>query len=242
MDKVVLVTGAARRLGAAIAVYLHALGYRVVIHCHHSTQAAMVLADQLNAQRTNSAWVYSADLRQIELLPMMIAAIITHWGQLDALIHNASVFYATDLASADVSAWDELMNTNAKAPFFLSQAAYPYLKKTHGQIIHITDIHAEKSLKHYEIYTLSKALLWHQTQCLAKAWAPEVRVNAVAPGAVLWPEGENSLDDGAKQVIINKTLLKKQVNPQSIAKAIGFLLDNSDITGEVIHVAAGRGV
>lgn len=238
--KTVLITGGARRIGAVIAEYLHQQGFRVVIHCNHSMVEAEILAEKLNANRPDSACVYKMDLRKIDKLPDLVKWVIDRWQRLDVLVHNASAFYPTDLASVNESDWDDLMQANAKAPFFLSQAAYSYLKETQGHIINITDIHAEKPLKDYGIYTMSKALLLHQTQCLAGEWGPEIRVNAVAPGAVLWPEGENSLSETVKQKILNKATLKKQVNPESIAKAVMFLLENEDITGEVIHVSAGR--
>lgn len=243
IKKTLLITGAARRIGAVIAEYLHQQGYNIFLHCHHSIQDANALAEKLNRIRKNSACVSVLNLRKIDELPTLIQQVIHHFGRLDVLMNNASVFYPTKLSDSNEtheSAWDDLMDCNAKAPFFLAQAAYPWLKATHGHIINITDIHAEQPLKNYGLYCMSKAALWAQTRCLAQEWGPEIRVNAVAPGAVIWPEGENALDDSAKQKILAKTPLKKQVNPESIAKAVLFLLQNKDITGEVIHVSAGR--
>lgn len=242
MRKTALITGAARRVGAVMAEYLHAAGYCVMIHCHRSILEAEILAKKLNAKRPDSAKIYSADLRKMENLKPLIQSVIEAWGQLDVLINNASVFYPTELASASESSWDELMHCNAKVPFFLSQAAYHDLKKTRGHIINITDFHAERTFKKYGIYSMSKSLLLHQTKCLAREWGEHIRVNAVAPGSVIWPEGDNTLSVEIKQEILAKTALKKQVSPLSIAKAVMFLLDNEDITGDVIHVSAGRGL
>lgn len=240
MKKIALITGAGRRIGAVIAETLHQAGYYVALHCYHSVDEAQKLAEQLNQKRQDSAIICTGDLRMTEKLPELIASVIKHWGSLDVLVNNASAFYPTDSSSATPDAWNDLMNANAKAPFFLSQAAYPYLKKNHGQIINITDIHAENPLRGYGIYSMSKALLLSQTQSLANEWAPEIRVNAVAPGAVIWPEGVNVLSDTEKQKILEKTPLKKQVAPESIAKAVLFLLNSEDITGDTIHVSAGR--
>lgn len=243
MNKIVLVTGGAHRIGRAIVSYLHDLEYSVVIHCNTSYEQSEELAKILNAKRANSAFVVQGDLRRISHLNSLVHAVIEHWGQLDVLINNASAFYPTDLSTVSENIWNDLFDCNAKAPFFLAQAAYAYLKKRRGSIINITDIHAEGSpLKGYGIYNMSKSLLWHQTQCLAKEWAPEIRVNAVAPGMVLWPEGENVLPDIKKKKIINQTPLKKKVDPLSIAKAVRFLIESEDVTGEVIRVSAGRGI
>lgn len=241
--KTILITGAARRIGAVMAEYLHQNGYNIFLHCYNSVEEAQSLAEKLNALRENSVYVGVLDLKKINKFPELFQQVIDCFGRLDVLINNASVFYPTklnDISETNECVWDDLMDCNAKAPFFLSQAAYLHLKATHGHIINITDIHAEQPLKNYGLYCMSKAALLAQTRGLAEEWGPEIRVNAVAPGAVIWPEGQNILDDSAKQKILNKTPLKKQVNPQSIAKAILFLLQNEDITGEVIHVSAGR--
>jgi pteridine reductase len=243
MNKIVLITGGARRIGKAIVEHLHDLNYCVAIHCNISREEANKLAEELNAKRPDSAFVVQGDLRKTVDLNQLIHEVIAQWGRLDALVNNASAFYTTNLSTVSESVWNDLLDCNAKAPFFLSQAAYPYLKKTKGSIVNITDIHADgHPLKDYGIYSMSKSLLWHQTQCLAKEWSPEVRVNAVAPGMVLWPEGENILNDNEKQKILNQTPLKKEVDPLSIAKAVSFLITSEDITGEVIRVSAGRGI
>lgn len=243
MNKIVLVTGGARRIGKAIVEHLHDLNYCVAIHCHISRSEANRLAEELNVKRSNSAFVVQGDLRKTVDLNNLIQEVIAQWGRLDALVNNASAFYTTDLSTVSESVWNDLLDCNAKAPFFLSQAAYPFLKKSTGSIINITDIHAgSHPLKDYGIYSMSKTLLWYQTQCLAKEWGPEIRVNAVAPGIVLWPEGENNLNDNEKQKILNQTPLKKKVDPLSIAKAVSFLINSEDITGEVIRVSAGRGI
>jgi len=238
--KTILITGAARRVGAVIAEHLHSLGFSVMVHCHTSVNEAQKLVEKLNALRACSAKVSVLDLGKVHELPQLVQQVIDDFGRLDVLINNASVFYPTDLQHAKPSVWDDMMDCNAKAPFFLSQAAYPYLKETKGQIINITDVHASRPLKDYGFYTMSKALLLHQTKCLAKEWGPDIRVNAIAPGPVLWPEGVNVLDETAKARLIEKTALKKQVNPFSIAQAADFLIQNEDMTGKVIEVDAGR--
>ncbi len=205
---VALITGAARRIGAAIASYLHQAGYRIIIHYHHSDSEAHDLAQALNQQRTNSALTLVADLCQPNAADMLIANTIDWAGKLNLLVNNASIFMRTDPGAADIIAWDKLFNTNVKAPFLLSQAAFPYLAAQHGAIINITDAHADKPLKDYAVYCQTKAALNMQTKALAREFAPNVRVNAVAPGAIAWPEGENALSSVRQK----KSSLKQRCN------------------------------
>ena len=231
---VVLVTGAARRIGAEIAQYLQKAGFRVIIHCHHSYSEAQALADDMNRQRADSAMVFTADLSLPESAPQLIADALTWGGRIDLLVNNASLF------TRDEADWDAMFNLNVKAPFLLSQAAYPHLAKTQGSIINITDIHADKPLKGYAIYCQSKAALSMQTKALAREFAPNVRVNAIAPGAIMWPESGNQLSEEQQIAIIEKTPLKRHGSPLYIAQAILALVENLFITGQTLCVDGGR--
>jgi pteridine reductase len=232
----VLITGAARRIGAAIATHLHQAGFCIIIHCHQSLQEAHQLADELNIKRANSAHVYSADLCVFNDIQALIAYAIKCTGRLDGLVNNASVF------EKDVRDWDRLFNTNVKAPFLLSHAAYPYLATTKGCIINITDTHATRPLRGYSVYCQTKSALQMQTQALASEFAPLVRVNAVAPGAILWPESANALNIKQQQHIIAQTPLKCHGNPVFIAQAVLALMSNPFITGQTLAVDGGRGL
>ena len=238
--RVALVTGAARRIGAAIAKSLHQAGFRVVIHCHTSTSDANILANDLNQQRANSALVLTADLT-IKNEAIKLIKDTIHWGdQLDVLVNNASIFAKTTFDNFDDETWDLLFNTNVKAPFWLSQTAYPFLATTNGSVINITDIHAERPLMDYSVYCQSKAALNMQTKTLAREFAPNVRVNAIAPGAIAWPEDENALSKELQQKIIAKTPLKQHGNPDYIAQAALALISNPFITGQTLSVDGGR--
>lgn len=238
--KVALVTGGARRIGAAIVKKLHASGYKVVIHCRHALAEAHALAVSLNEQRSDSAFVLQRELTA-PCAAQEIMTTITDWaGRLDLLVNNASVFVRTDCADLDAKAWDILFDTNVKVPFLLSLAARPLLKKQAGVIINISDTHAEKPLAGYSLYCQSKAALEMQTKSLAHELAPEIRVNAIAPGAIAWPEQENSLSTEIQQKIINKTALKKHGNPEYIAQAVLALAENLFITGQILKVDGGR--
>ncbi len=240
-DKVVLVTGAARRIGLEISRHLHAQGCRVIVHYQHSKQEAEHLIQELNQNRSDSAVAYPTNLREFSALPHFIEQCIQTWERLDAIVNNASVFFPTDLATTTEHEWDELFDTNLKVPFFLAKAAAPFLKKHQGSIINITDIHAAKPLKDYPVYCATKAGLEMLTQSLAKELAPDIRVNAVAPGAIAWPEGINSLPDNIKEKIIQQTLLKRHGDPIYIAKAVSYLLFDADfVTGQTIVVDGGR--
>jgi len=240
-QKVALITGAARRIGAGIAKELHKAGFHVIVHYRHSKKEAEELCVNFNQTRSHSAVAIPADLQDIAHLPVFIERAVKEWGRLDVLVNNASSFFKTSLGEVTASQWDELMNGNLKAPFFLSQYAYPYLTRTEGSIINITDIHAEKSFKDYSIYCLSKAGLVSLTKTLAKEMGPMVRVNAISPGMMIWPEGENSLSQEQKEEIQKEITLKRIGSPENIAKAVLFFVQEAEyITGQILAVDGGR--
>ena len=234
VNPVVLVTGSARRIGATIVEYLHTCGFDVIIHCNRSIDSANKLAKKLNQIRLDSAYVLSADLCDMHLAQKLILDSWQWHQRLDVLVYNASLF------STDDNLWQKLFTTNVMAPYWLSLAAKPYLEKTQGSIINITDIHADKPLKNYALYSQTKAALKMQTEALARELAPNIRVNAVAPGATMWPEDNNNLSDELKQHIIDKTLLKKHGSPVYIAQAVLALINNQFVTGQSLRVDGGR--
>ncbi len=237
--KVALITGAAHRIGAEIARTLHAAGMNIALHYRSSSQNADKLAAELNAVRANSVQLVQGDLLNLNDLTRIVEEATIAWQRLDVLINNASTFYPTEVGSATEEQWNDLMGTNLKAPFFLSQAAYPHLKQTHGCIVNIVDIHAQRPMKGFPIYSAAKAGLQMMTMSLARELGPEVRVNGVAPGAILWPEHE--MDDSTKADILGRTALKRQGSPQDIAKTALFLIKDADyISGQVISVDGGR--
>ncbi len=242
---VILVTGAAKRVGAEIARTLHAAGARIAIHYNSSTAAAEQLCADLNVDRPHSAATFKADLNDLAVLAELVAAVVERFGRLDALINNASSFYSTKVGAVDTAAFDDLIGSNLRAPLFLSQAAAPHLAETQGCIVNITDIHAERPLKGYPVYCAAKAGLLGLTRALAIELGPHVRVNAVAPGAIQWPEnlpGETSdFPPEAQAAIIAHTLLKRIGGPADIARTVKFLVfDAPYITGQVINVDGGR--
>lgn len=239
-DKVILVTGAAKRIGSAIVRELHSAGANIVLHYRSAPETAEALAAQLNALRPNSAACFSADLCNVEALPQLVAQTVTRFGRLDALVNNASSFFATPLGTIDLPAWNALIGSNLQAPLFLAQAAAPYLRSTHGAVINITDIHAERPLAGYPLYCAAKAGLLGLTRALAIELAPEVRVNAVAPGAILWPDDE-AFNRTERDKIVAHTLLQRTGEPQDIARAVRFLLNDAPyVTGQVINIDGGR--
>lgn len=240
--KIALITGAARRIGAEIARALHQAGYRVVIHCHQSLADANQLAQTLNAERPDSALVVQADLSLPNTSDALIHAAIQWAGGLQVLVNNASLFIPSDLHTYDPACSETLFALNVFAPWRLSIAARPWLAQGSGSIINITDIHAEKPLKAYAEYCQSKAALWMQTKTLARELAPLIRVNAVAPGAIAWPEQENSLSEPIKNQIINETPLKMHGQPEFIAEAVLALITNPFITGQMLRVDGGRSI
>lgn len=240
--KVVLVTGSAKRVGAAIARRLHAGGANLMLHYKSSQTDAQRLKAELEAARAGSAATVQADLLNVAALAELVRSVVARFGRLDVLVNNASSFYPTPLGDISVEAWDDLIGTNLKAPLFLSQAAAPFLKKTGGVIINIVDIHAERPLKSYPVYSVAKAGLVALTRVLARELGPEVRANAIAPGPVLWPE-DGSFDELARQRVVSHTLLKRAGEPEDIAKAAYYLVaDAPYVTGQVIAVDGGRSV
>ncbi len=238
-EKVALITGASRRVGAVIARTLHDQGMNVVLHYLSSHKEAEFLRDQLNNIRPDSAISLACNLHDIPALAQLIEQSIQPWGRLDALINNASTFYPTPVGAITEEHWDNLIGSNLKAPLFLAQNAASSLKKSHGCIVNIADIHAERPLKDYTVYSVAKAGLIMLTKSLARELGPEIRVNAVAPGAILWPE--KALEENVKQRIIAATALKRQGEPDDIARAILFLIRDADyISGTTITVDGGR--
>lgn len=237
-NKVALITGAAKRIGAAIVTQLHHEGYRVVVHYHTAQKEAEALVHQLNEKRPDSAIACSADLSQPEQCHTLIKQASSQWQRLDALINNAAVFQATPAQTADYQSWQTIINTNLTSPFFLAQAAFPFLQKVNGSIINITDTHADgRPLKNYAVYNISKAGLHMLTQTLAREFAPNVRVNAVAPGVSLW----NDSLTPQQQEILTRTPLKRSAHATEIANAISYLLNTATYTtGSVLYVDGGR--
>jgi pteridine reductase len=239
-DKVVLITGAGRRVGAAIARRLHAGGAHLVLHYRTSGPAAEALADELNGRRRGSAVCVGADLRDLAALPALVARAAAAFGGLDALVNNASSFYPTPFGSIRSADWDDLVGSNFQAPLFLTQAAAPFLAARGGAVVNLTDIHAERPLAGYALYCAAKGALLTLTRALAIELAPAVRVNAVAPGPIAWPEDEQ-FSAAARQAIVDHTLLKRAGRPEDIAAAVHYLLaDAAYVTGQVINVDGGR--
>jgi pteridine reductase len=237
--QVALVTGGARRVGAEIVRHLHAAGATVAIHCHRSRSAAQALAMELNGGRAGSALVCSADLLQTDALRPLVAGIVAELGGLAILVNNASSFYPTPLATLSGAQWHDLMGTNLAAPLFLAQAAASELRRARGLIVNIADIHGLRPLPQYLVYSTAKAALIHLTRGLARELAPEVRVNAVAPGPVLWPEA--GLDVAQQQEIVSRTLLQRAGTPADVARAVRFFAaDAPYVTGQVLSVDGGR--
>jgi len=241
--KVVLITGGARRVGAGVTRHLHAQGANVVVHYRASATEARDLKKELTASRPDSVVLVQGDLLKPANLSGLIKEAVKAYGRLDALVNNASSFYATPIGDIDEKAWDDLIGTNLQAPLFLSQAAARELRRSHGAIVNIIDIHAEFPMKHYVVYNVAKSGLVALTRSLARELGPEVRVNGIAPGTILWPEDETWKDDLARQRIVNQTALKRIGEPDDIAKAVEFLLaDAPYVTGQILAIDGGRSV
>jgi pteridine reductase len=236
---VALVTGSARRLGAAIVRGLHQAGHDVAIHCHASREDADALAAELESQRSGSTIVLQADLAEFDRLPELVARTVGRFGRLDALVNNASAFFPTPIFHATPAEWDALFAANARAPFFLAQAAAPHLRATRGAIVNMADIYGERPLRGHTIYGMGKAALLYMTRALALELAPEIRVNAIAPGAILWPDAGK--DDAAKQSLIDRTPLQRTGTPGEVADAVCWLLNEATyVTGQVLRLDGGR--
>jgi pteridine reductase len=236
-----LVTGGARRVGARIVQTLHAAGANVVIHCHRSRDTAEELAAQLQADRPGSAVVVTADLLDVGQLSQLVKACHDRFGGLDILVNNASTFYPTPVGSMTVTQWDDLMGTNLRAPAFLAQAAAAELKRSRGLILNLVDIHGMRPLRDHLIYSSAKAALIMLTRALARELAPEVRVNGIAPGPVMWPEA--GMDDERKDAILNRTPLHRIGSPDDIASAALFFATGAPfVTGQILAVDGGRSI
>lgn len=236
---VAIVTGAARRIGAAIVQRLHERGLDVVIHYRGSADEAAALADRLNRRRSDSAALVKADLADSEAHRVISRAALDHFGRIDVLVNNASAFYPTPIGEAEAGQWDELMASNLRAPFFLSQSCAPHLARRGGAIVNLVDIHALVPMQRHSVYCQAKAGLVMQTRALARELAPSIRVNGVAPGAILWPENEGSPEAAA--AILDRIPLGHQGRPEDIAGAVTFLaLDAPYVTGQILAVDGGR--
>jgi len=239
LPRVALVTGAAKRIGAAIARALHADGYALALHYRGSAEQMQALADELEAARAGSTLVLQAELGDAEQLPMLVARTVQRFGRLDALVNNASAYYATPVGTATPQQWDELFASNARAPFFLSQAAAPHLKDSGGAIVSIADIYARRPLPEHTVYCMAKAALVMMTQSLARELGPQVRVNAIAPGNILW--SENPVKAETEAVLHERVPLQRQGSPADIVSTVRWLLDgNSYINGQIIAIDGGR--
>ncbi len=237
-----LVTGAVKRVGAAVARRLHRRGAVLMLHYRSSERDAQALQAELNAARPHSVALIQADLLDVAGLPEIVKNTVSRFERLDALVNNASSFFPTPVGDITQAAWDNLMGTNLRAPLFLSQAAAPHLRRTGGAIVNITDIHAERPLKSYVVYTVAKAGLAGLTRSLARELGPEIRVNGVAPGPILWPE-DGSWDEVTRQRTISNTLLKRTGDPDDIARAVHYLIaDAPYVTGQIIAVDGGRSI
>ena len=239
--KVVLVTGAARRIGAAIVTRLHENGARVAIHYRGSADAADALAQRLNTVRPQSAATFQADLLDTECLAPLVDDVVAWGGRLDGLVNNASTFYPTPVGTITEDHWTDLMGSNLKAPLFLSQAAVPHLRRYQGAIFNLVDIHAQRPLRNHPVYGPAKAGLAMLTRALAKDLAPDIRVNGVSPGAILWPE--EGMSDSAQQTILRQVPLERPGDPADIAGCVLYLLrDATYVTGQIIAVDGGRSI
>jgi pteridine reductase len=242
-DGAVLITGAARRIGAAIARTLHASGAHVVLHCHRSRAEAERLAGELNDARVGSCAVVQADLLDVEQLGELVDEAVQAFGRLDALVNNASSFYPTPFGAIGQSEWDDLVGSNLRAPLFLAQAAAPRLRESRGSIVNLVDIHAERPLKDFLVYSIAKTGLAGLTRALALELGPHVRVNGVAPGAILWPDGDQHFATSERSRILEQTPLARTGTPEDVAGAVKYLLfDAPFVTGQILAVDGGRAI
>lgn len=238
--KTALITGAARRIGAQTARTLHENGANIIIHYGKSASDANLLVTELNAFRADSAVALQADLLDLDAVHHLAIEAFNAFNGLDILVNNASTFYPTPLGSINEDNWDDLMGANIKAALFLSQACYPSLKQSQGTIINMVDIHARSPLKDYITYSCAKAAKVMLTRSLALEMGPEVRVNGIAPGAILWPEDENDMDIDTQQKILEQIPLKRTGHPQDIANTILYLVSTDYINGQIIAIDGGR--
>lgn len=239
-NKVAFITGSAKRLGANTARHLHAQGLNIVLHCHHSKNEGEELCEELNKIRANSSILTVADLCDISQLPVLVDSAFNAFGRLDVLINNASAFYPTPIGSVTLEDWHSLVGSNMQAPLFLSQLCTQYLAVNHGVIINMTDIHADRPLKDHTVYCMAKAALVAMTKSLAQELAPNIRVNAVSPGAILWPEV--NLTDDEKQTVLDQIPLNQIGCPDDIAQAIEYLIRAPYVTGQILAIDGGRSI
>jgi pteridine reductase len=237
--RVALITGAARRIGACIAETLHQRGCDVFLHYHSSGDAVEKLADKLNALRPQSAITVQADLGEAEEINRLAGQVKAHTGQLDLLVNNASRFFPTSIGTTTMTEWDELMDSNLRGPYFLTQALLPQLATAGGSVVNLLDVHAVRPMAGHAVYCMAKAGLQMMTLAMAKDLGPQIRVNGVAPGAILWPEQDSTSED--QQKILNKTVMGRAGKPEDIASAVAYLgLDAPYVTGQVLAIDGGR--
>ena len=234
--KTALISGGAARIGAQIVRTLHENGYKVIIHCHQSEEVAQTLCRELNSKQKNSAQVVVVDLGDNKDIKKLTQTI----KSLDLLVNNASVFYPTSIKNSTIEDWDKIININLRAPFFLATGLSKVLAISQGSIINIIDIHSDRPLKKFSIYNISKAGLKMLTKTLAKELAPNIRVNGISPGSILWPQDESQLSDKEKMMMLDRIALKRQGSPNDIAQAVLFLANAKYITGQVINIDGGR--
>ena len=234
--KTALITGGAARIGAQIVKTLHHNQFNIIIHCNQSKAKAQLLCDELNSIRANSVEIISANLNNIDELDSLVSSI----KSIDLLVNNASVFYPKSVEDSEMKDWDDVININLKAPFFLSKGLNKTLSKNDGSIINIIDIHSERPLKKHAIYNISKAGLKMLTQTLAKELAPRIRVNGVSPGSILWPQDSAEISEDDKNLMLERIALHRQGSPQDIADTVLFLANSNYITGQIINIDGGR--
>ena len=234
--KTALITGGAARIGAQIVKTLHHNQFNIIIHCNQSKDKAQLLCDELNAVRANSVEIVSGNLNNIDELDSLVSSI----ESIDLLVNNASVFYPKSVEDSEMKDWDDVININLKAPFFLSKGLSKTLSKNDGSIINIIDIHSERPLKKHAIYNISKAGLKMLTQTLAKELAPRISVNGVSPGSILWPQDSAEISEDDKNLMLERIALHRQGSPQDIADTVLFLANSNYITGQIINIDGGR--
>ena len=234
--KTALITGGAARIGAQIVKTLHHNQFNIIIHCNQSKDKAQLLCDELNLIRANSVEIVSGNLNNIDELDSLVSSI----KSIDLLVNNASVFYPKSVEDSEIKDWDDVININLKAPFFLSKGLSKTLSKNDGSIINIIDIHSERPLKKHAIYNISKAGLKMLTQTLAKELAPRIRVNGVSPGSILWPQDSAEISEDDKNLMLGRIALHRQGSPQDIADTVLFLANSNYITGQIINIDGGR--
>ncbi len=237
-NPVALITGSAHRIGACIARHLHQQDYRVIIHFHSSAETAQKLVDELNQLTADSAQAIRANLSETKEITQLAKSAVKCFGQLDLLVNNASRFFPTPMGDVTVAQWENLVNTNLRAPFFLAQALQHELTKSHGCIINITDVYGHRPLEHHPVYSMTKAGLIMLTKSLSKELGPEIRVNGVSPGAIIWPDSD--LSDNRKSEILSRTSLERIGGPDDIAETVAFLAKADYVTGQIIAVDGGR--